>query len=223
AIHAHKKKETFESHFLHLWQQCLEKYCNEVNKSVLISQENLITQPHLEIARLATGLEIELTEIEIAQLLKQHPIEKQNTEEWQKILDSQQCLLIETLLSPLLLKFDYETESSLSQRLDQHLQSIQLESLLMQIDKIVSQIRNLKTELREQFYESIDKHLVTTLTARECLQEAAEVCHLLGTVLIKNDLQASEKWYLRALSIQPQLAKSHYNLGFIYEEQDEWE
>ncbi|MFM7371871.1 MAG: tetratricopeptide repeat protein, partial [Sphaerospermopsis kisseleviana] len=23
--------------------------------------------------------------------------------------------------------------------------------------------------------------------------------------------------------IQPQLAKSHYNLGFIYEEQDEWE
>ncbi len=223
AIHTPKKKETFESHFLHLWQQCLEKYCNEVNKTLLISQENLITQPHLEIARLATGLEIELTEIEIAQLLKQHPIEKQNTEEWQKILDSQQCLLIETLLSPLLLKFDYETESSLSQRLDQHLQSIQLESLLMQIDKIVSQIRNLKTELREQFYESIDKHLVTTLTARECLQEAAEVCHLLGTVLIKNDLQASEKWYLRALSIQPQLAKSHYNLGFIYEEQDEWE
>lgn len=223
AIHAPKKKETFASHFLHLWQQSLEKCCNDVNKTVLIPQENLITQPHLEIARLATGLEIDLTEIEIAQLLKQHPIEKQSTEKWQKILDSQQCLLIETLLSPLLLKFDYETESSLSHRLDQHLQSIQLEPLLIQIDKIVSQIRNFKTELREQFCESIDQYFLTTLTVKGRLQEAAEVCHLLGTVLIKNDLQAAEKWYLRALSIQPQLAKSHYNLGFIYEEQHEWE
>ncbi|MBK1988944.1 tetratricopeptide repeat protein [Sphaerospermopsis aphanizomenoides BCCUSP55] len=223
-IHAPKQKETFESNFLHLWQQYLENFFTDVNKTLLISQENLLTQPHLELARLATDLEVELTETKIEQLLKQHPLDQESTEEWQKILNSQQCLLIETLLSPLLLKFNYETQSSLSQRLDQHLESIPLEPLLIQIDKIVGQIRNLKTELelREQFYESIDQHLVTTLTAKGRLQEAAEVCHLLGTVLIKHDLQLSEKWYLRALSIQPQLAKSYYNLGFIYEQQDEW-
>ncbi|MDB9339432.1 FkbM family methyltransferase [Nodularia spumigena] len=225
AIQTPTKKETFESTFIHLWQEYQEKWFSDSNQTLLIHQEKLVLQPHSEVARLATYLEGEVTATEIELLFKDYPLQNEKIEAWQEILNPQQCFLVETLLSSLLLHFHNETETNLSPRLDQHLASIQLEPLLIQIDKLLAQIFRFKSEeLREQFYESIDKHLITTLTAIGRLEEAAEVCHLLGKALtLKNNLQSSEKWYLRALSIQPQLAKSYYNLGFVYEQQDEWE
>ncbi|MBD2293175.1 tetratricopeptide repeat protein [Anabaena sphaerica FACHB-251] len=220
-----KQKETFESIFINLWQQYQKKWFPDVNKTLLISREILLAQPNSAIAWLAEYLEILVTEAEIDLFLKDYPLEQEITKEWQNILNPQQCLLIEALLSPLLLHFHDEDEASLSRKLEQDLASIQLEQLLIHIDQLLAQVHRVKSgELRENFYESIDKHLVTRFIAMGRLQEAAEVCHLLATSLIlKNDLQLSEQWYLRAVSIQPQLAKSHYNLGFVYEEQDEWE
>ncbi len=219
-----KEKATFESTFLELWQLYQEKRFPDLSKTLLISKKNLILKEHLEIEQLAKYLEIALTETDISLLLKNYPLESEIPEQWQEVLNPQQCLIIETLLQPLLQQFAHEDNLSLAQRLEQHLASIQLEALLRQIDQLLAQTRNFKAEMRVQFYESIDQYLVSHLTAMGRLTEAAEVCHLLGTALtLQNDLTLAAKWYLRALSIQPQLAKSHYNLGFVYEQQDEWD
>lgn len=220
-----EQKLTFESTFINLWQQYQEKWFSDSHQTLLIRREKLISEPHSEISKLATYLNIEFTESEIDLLLKQYQLPSPETVgQWTEILSSEQCLIIETLLKPLLLQFNDEDEFSISERLEQHLAAIQLEQLIIQIDKIIGQFSQIKTEIRKQFYESIDQYLVTVLTAIGRLHEAGEVCHLLGTALtLQNDLQLAEKWYLRALNIQPQLAKSHYNLGFVYEQEDDWE
>ena len=220
-----KQKVTFESTFLNLWQQYQEKWFPDSNQTLLMRREKLISEPHSEISKLATYLNIEFTESEIDLLLKQCQLPAPETVgQWTEILSSEQCLIIETLLKPLLLQFNDEDEFSISEKLAQHLSAIQLELLLIQIDKIIGKFSQIKTELRGQFYESIDQYLITVLTAMGRLNEAAEVCHLLGTALtLQNDLELAKKWYLRALNIQPQLAKSHYNLGFVYEQEDDWE
>ncbi|WP_413172057.1 tetratricopeptide repeat protein [Anabaena azotica] len=225
AITSPKQKANFESIFINLWQEYHEKCLPDVKTSLLIHKGNLLNNPHLAISWLAKYLEIRVTEAEIENLLKDYPLEQEITEEWQDILNTQQCLLIETLLSPLLLHFHDEDEAGSSAKLEKYFGSVQLESLLIQIDKLLGQIQKIKSqEARSNFYESIDKHLVTILTNKGLLKEASEVCHLMGKFLtLTNNLQLSEQWYLRALSIHPQLAKSHYNLGFIYEQQDEWE
>jgi FkbM family methyltransferase len=220
-----EQKVTFEATFINLWQQYQEKWFIDSNQTLLIRREKLISEPHSEISKLATYLNIEFSESEIDLLLKQYQLPAPETVgQWTEIFSSEQCLIIETLLKPLLLQFNDEDEFSISQRLEQHLAAIQLELLLIQIDKIIGQFSQIKTELRGQFYESINQYLITVLTEMGRLNEAGEVCHLVGTALtLQNDLQLAEKWYLRALNIQPQLAKSHYNLGFVYEQEDEWE
>lgn len=225
AITSPKQKVTFESTFVNLWQQYHEKWLPDINTSLLIPRSNLLAQSNSALGWLAEYLEIIVTEAEIEQLLKDYSWDQEITKEQQDVLNTQQCLLVETLLSPLLLHFHDEDHNSLSVRLEQYFVSVDLESLLIQIDKLLGQIYRLKSEeIITKFYEAINQNLVTRFIALGHLQEAAEVCHLLGTVLtLKDDLPASEQWYLRAVSIQPQLAKSHYNLGFLYEQQDEWE
>ena len=220
-----EQKLTFESTFINLWQQYQEKWFSDSHQTLLMRREKLISEPHSEISKLATYLNIEFTESKIDLLLKQYQLPSPETVgQWTEILSSEQCLIIETLLKPLLLQFNDEDEFSISERLEQHLAAIQLEQLIIQIDKIIGQFSQIKTEIRKQFYESIDQYLITVLTAIGRLHEAGEVCHLVGTALtLQNDLQLAEKWYLRALNIQPQLAKSHYNLGFVYEQEDDWE
>ena len=220
-----EQKLTFESTFINLWQQYQEQWFSDSHQTLLMRREKLISEPHSEISKLATYLNIEFTESKIDLLLKQYQLPAPATvPQWQEILSSEQCLIIETLLKPLLLQFNDEDEFSISEKLEQHLASIQLEQLIIQIDKIIGQFGQIKTEIRKQFYKSIDKYLITVLTAMGRLNEAGEVCHLVGTALtLQNDLQLAEKWYLRALNIQPQLAKSHYNLGFVYEQEDDWE
>lgn len=219
------QKQTFESIFINLWQEYQEKCFPDLQQSLLIRRENLVIQPQAEVTRLASHLEIEATKIEIDFLLTECQLQLDITEEWQEILNPEQCLLIATLLSPLLLHFDDENDSSLSARLEQYLSSIQLPALLIQIDQLLAKIHQLKlAKIQEEFYASIDKYLLTKLAAMGRLQEAGEICHLLGKALtLNNNLQGSEKWYLRAVSIQPNLAKSYYNLGFVHEQQDEWE
>jgi FkbM family methyltransferase len=220
-----EQKLTFEATFINLWQQYQEKWFPDSHETLLMRREKLILEPHSEISKLATYLNIEFTEAEIDLLLKQCQLPAPETvSQWQEILSSEQCLIIETLLKPLLLQFNNEDELSISKRLEQQLAAIQLEPLLIQIDKIIGQFSQIKPAVQEQFYESIDQYLITILTAMGRLNEAGEVGHLLGTALtLQNDLQLAAKWYLRALNIQPQLAKSHYNLGLVYEQDDEWE
>ena len=218
-------KVTFESSFVNLWQQYQEQWFPDSDQTLLICRKELISEPYLEIFKLAKYLKIEPTESEIEFLLKKYVLPKpEKVLDWTEILSSEQCLIIETLLKPLLMQFNDEDEFTIAQRLEQDLAAMQLEPLLIQIDKIIGEFSKLKTELREQFYESIDQYLITILTAMGRLYEAGEICHLLGTALtLKNDFQLAEKWYLRALNIQPNLAKSYYNLGFVYEQEDNWE
>ena len=220
-----ENKVTFDSSFVNLWQQYQEQWFPDSDQTLLICRKELISEPYLEIFKLAKYLKIEPTESEIEFLLKKYVLPKpEKVLDWTEILSSEQCLIIETLLKPLLMQFNDEDEFTIAQRLEQDLAAMQLEPLLIQIDKIIGEFSKLKTELREQFYESIDQYLITILTAMGRLYEAGEICHLLGTALtLKNDFQLAEKWYLRALNIQPNLAKSYYNLGFVYEQEDNWE
>ncbi|MDH6059791.1 tetratricopeptide repeat protein [Chrysosporum bergii ANA360D] len=225
---APEKKVTFDLIVLNLWQQYQEKWFPHHHENhqltLFIPREKLLSQPQLTISQLATYLELQPTDTVIQLLINQYAITPEITTSWREILTPEQCLIIATLLKPLLLHFNYVEESNLSQELEQHLTSIQLDNLLGEIEPIFKPSTSFKEQLREQFYESVEQHLITTLTAMGRSEIAAEICHSLGNILnSQHELKLAEKWYLHALSIQPLLGKSHYNLGLISEQQEDWE
>ncbi|ALB39118.1 hypothetical protein AA650_00400 [Anabaena sp. WA102] len=80
-----KQKVTFESTFINLWQQYQEKWFSDSHQTLLIRREKLISEPHSEISKLATYLNIEFTESKIDLLLKQYQLPSPETVgQWQK-------------------------------------------------------------------------------------------------------------------------------------------
>jgi predicted O-linked N-acetylglucosamine transferase (SPINDLY family) len=223
------EKAAFASSLLNLWQQYQEKWFPQEH-TLFIPRGNLVSQPDLTITQLAEYLEltveltVELTPTDprLTSLINQYSLPPATP--WTQTLSPEQCLIIETLLQPLLVYFNYTDEAELSLKLEQHLAAIELPTLLTELNPILTQNISFKPSLREEFHNSLDEYLITRLTNRGGGEIAGEICHLFGNILTQqHELTLAEKWYLRAVSIQPQLAKSHHNLGLVYEQQHNWE
>ncbi|MDH6099187.1 tetratricopeptide repeat protein [Anabaenopsis sp. FSS-46] len=218
------EKAAFASSLLNLWQQYQEKWFPQEH-TLFIARENLVSQVDLTITQLAEYLKLtlELTATDAGiTLINQYCLPPATP--WTQSLSPEQCLIIETLLQPLLIYFNYTDEAELCLKLEQHLAAIELPTLLTELNPILTQSISFKPTLREEFYDCLEEYLITRLTNRGGGEVAAEICHLFGNILSQqHELTLAEKWYLRAVSIQPQLAKSHHNLGLVYEQQHNWE
>ncbi len=211
------EKKSFAKRFLKIWRTSEENWLPPLSRTLIIDQKNLRLDPSKEIASLAEYLSVEIPDKTYVSQEQSAVINKEN-------LTPEQLLLIETLLDEMIWRFATEDKNHLTASIKQNLALVQLESLLLEVEKLLISISNFRANLKAKYYDSLDKKLIDTLINIGHLKEAGEICHLLGTISLQdNEPEQSKRWYLKALEVQPQQAKSLYNLGYLYEEEEDWQ